>query len=170
MGESKGLVINLNANLIHLHLMVGLSLQCLPTNFGKISLLIQFTFNVSLEETHFSNRNAVFICNRNDEGIKKYFAAFHLHDTFPTVVVIDDFGDFFEEMYHFITLLCQETVTMFNTLLLFKFTRFSAKVGSGSFIQKSNNNLGNGISKRNRTAKYSIARQYLFLEEIMPRL
>lgn len=35
----------------------------------------------------------------DDEGIKKYFAAFHLHDTFPVAVVIDDFGDFFDERY-----------------------------------------------------------------------
>lgn len=35
----------------------------------------------------------------NDEGIKKYFAAFHLHDNFPRTVVIDDFGDLFDERY-----------------------------------------------------------------------
>ncbi|OAY42530.1 uncharacterized protein LOC110622011 [Manihot esculenta] len=33
----------------------------------------------------------------DDEGIKKYFAAFHLYDKFPVAVVIDDFGDFFSE-------------------------------------------------------------------------
>ncbi|XP_009378809.1 uncharacterized protein LOC103967257 isoform X1 [Pyrus x bretschneideri] len=33
----------------------------------------------------------------DEEGIKKYFAAFHLHDTFPVAVVIDDFGAFFDE-------------------------------------------------------------------------
>ncbi|GMH02108.1 hypothetical protein Nepgr_003947 [Nepenthes gracilis] len=33
----------------------------------------------------------------DDEGIKKYFAAFHLHDTLPAAVIIDDFGDFFDE-------------------------------------------------------------------------
>lgn len=32
----------------------------------------------------------------DDEGIKKYFAAFHLHVTFPVAVVVDDFGDFFD--------------------------------------------------------------------------
>lgn len=35
----------------------------------------------------------------DDEGIKNYFAAFHLHDTFPVSVIIDDFGDFFDERY-----------------------------------------------------------------------
>ncbi|KAK2434760.1 tRNA dimethylallyltransferase [Trifolium repens] len=70
--------------------------------------------------------NVVFICNRNrldskppflsqgidpssnvfqriqmkymndDEDIRKYFAAFHLYDTLPDAVVIDDFGDFFD--------------------------------------------------------------------------
>ncbi|XP_027356398.1 uncharacterized protein LOC113865824 [Abrus precatorius] len=31
----------------------------------------------------------------DDEDIRKYFAAFHLYDTLPAAVVIDDFGDFF---------------------------------------------------------------------------
>ncbi|KAG1361885.1 hypothetical protein COCNU_10G001040 [Cocos nucifera] len=31
----------------------------------------------------------------DDEGIQKFFAAFHLHDNFPVAVIIDDFGDFF---------------------------------------------------------------------------
>lgn len=31
------------------------------------------------------------------EGIKTYFAAFHLHEDFPVSVVIDDFADFFDE-------------------------------------------------------------------------
>lgn len=35
----------------------------------------------------------------DDEGIKNYFAAFHLHDIFPVSVIIDDFGDFFDERY-----------------------------------------------------------------------
>ncbi|CAI9093078.1 OLC1v1028486C1 [Oldenlandia corymbosa var. corymbosa] len=34
----------------------------------------------------------------DDEGIKKYFAGFHLHNsTFPALVVIDDFADFFDQ-------------------------------------------------------------------------
>ena len=37
----------------------------------------------------------------DDEAIKKYFAAFHLHHKFPVAVIIDDFGDFFDERYHF---------------------------------------------------------------------
>ncbi|XP_058735205.1 uncharacterized protein LOC131607203 isoform X1 [Vicia villosa] len=72
------------------------------------------------------NPNVVFICNQNkldskppflsqgidpsssvfqriqikyvndDEDIRKYFAAFHLFDKLPHAVVIDDFGDFFD--------------------------------------------------------------------------
>ncbi|XP_050276092.1 uncharacterized protein LOC126718073 isoform X6 [Quercus robur] len=94
-----------------------------PPSCGKSSLLFQFAFNSALD----GNRNVVFICNRrklesnppflsqginpssdtfqsiqmkyvdDDEGIKNYFAAFHLHDTFPAAVVVDDFGDFFED-------------------------------------------------------------------------
>lgn len=33
----------------------------------------------------------------NDEDIKKYFAAFHLHENFPAAVIIDDFSDFFND-------------------------------------------------------------------------
>lgn len=36
---------------------------------------------------------------KDDEGIKKYFAAFHLHDNIPSTVIIDGFGDFFVERY-----------------------------------------------------------------------
>ncbi|MBA0642290.1 hypothetical protein Goklo_026710, partial [Gossypium klotzschianum] len=38
-----------------------------------------------------------YINDDDDEGIKKYFAAFHLKDTFPIAVVVDDFRDFFHE-------------------------------------------------------------------------
>ncbi|RDX79813.1 hypothetical protein CR513_39722, partial [Mucuna pruriens] len=93
-----------------------------PPSSGKTSLLFQFAFNVALH----SNPNVIFICNRHsldskppflsqgidpssdvfhriqmkyvndDEDIRNYFAAFHLYDTLPAAVVIDDFGDFFD--------------------------------------------------------------------------
>lgn len=96
-----------------------------PPSSGKTSLLFQFAFNVASSAIH-SNPNVVFICNQNrldskppflsqgidpssnvfqriqmkyvndDEDIRKYFAAFHLYDTLPNAVVIDDFGDFFD--------------------------------------------------------------------------
>ncbi|XP_050276086.1 uncharacterized protein LOC126718073 isoform X1 [Quercus robur] len=201
-----------------------------PPSCGKSSLLFQFAFNSALD----GNRNVVFICNRrklesnppflsqginpssdtfqsiqmkyvdDDEGIKNYFAAFHLHDTFPAAVVVDDFGDFFEDRS------CQEKynnprgrdLAMVRTLalchnainhanktmpcklllsdthhgdsprLLFIYKRWVPTIftikggGSGSFILKSNSNSGSGSSVRIRTAKYSIALQYLILEGI----
>lgn len=33
----------------------------------------------------------------DEEGINKFFAAFHMYDMFPVLVVIDDLGDFFDE-------------------------------------------------------------------------
>lgn len=33
------------------------------------------------------------------EDIKMYFAAFHLHEKFPSAVIIDDFGGFFNDRY-----------------------------------------------------------------------
>ncbi|XP_022762541.1 uncharacterized protein LOC111308479 isoform X2 [Durio zibethinus] len=100
----------------------------LRRNNGKTSLLFQFAINSALECSS-SNRKVVFICNRrrletkppylsqgidpssdifqgikmkyvdDEDGIKKYFAAFHLNDTFPAAVIVDDFGDFFDERY-----------------------------------------------------------------------
>lgn len=35
----------------------------------------------------------------DDEGIRNYFAAFHLYAEFPVAVVVDDFGDFFHERF-----------------------------------------------------------------------
>lgn len=48
----------------------------------------------------------------DEEGIKNYFAAFHLHDTFPAAVVVDDFGDLFEERYVF-CLSCKKCIEIF---------------------------------------------------------
>ncbi|RVW29194.1 hypothetical protein CK203_083931 [Vitis vinifera] len=91
-----------------------------PPSCGKTSLLFQFAFNAAVEG-HSGNRDVVFICTRrrleskppclsqgvdpssdmfqhvqmkyveDDEAIKKYFAAFHLHHKFPVAVIIDDF-------------------------------------------------------------------------------
>ncbi|XP_062110702.1 uncharacterized protein LOC133822395 [Humulus lupulus] len=200
-----------------------------PPSSGKSSLLFQFAFNA----THFTNEKVVFICNRrrlqtkppflsqgidpssdafqriqmkyvdNDEAIKNYFAAFHLHETFPATIIIDDFGDFFEDRS------CQERygnprgreLAMVRTLalchnaimhangtrpcklllsdthhgesprLLFIYKRWISTIftikgdgdGSGSFILKNNNNIEN---ERTKSAKYSIALQYLVLEVI----
>ncbi|KAG0488229.1 hypothetical protein HPP92_007040 [Vanilla planifolia] len=94
-----------------------------PRACGKTSLLFQFAINCAAE----SGRDVVYVCNKqrmefkppfvsqgvdpalpilgsiqmkyveDDHEIKKYFAAFHLHDIFPAAVVIDDFGDFFNK-------------------------------------------------------------------------
>ncbi|PHT90433.1 hypothetical protein T459_05546 [Capsicum annuum] len=95
-----------------------------PSSSGKTSLVFQFAINSA---TANGERNVVFICNRrkleakppylpqgidpssdvirrihmkyidDEEGIKKYFAAFHMHDPAPASVVIDDFADFFDQ-------------------------------------------------------------------------
>ncbi|CAN1279406.1 hypothetical protein LINPERPRIM_LOCUS17000 [Linum perenne] len=99
-----------------------------PPSSGKTSLLFQYAINAAFN----GNRKVVFICSRHrmeanppylsqgtdasddvferiqmkyvddDQGIKNYMAAFHLLDTFPAAVVIDDFGGFFDER------VCQE--------------------------------------------------------------
>ncbi|KAK2634796.1 hypothetical protein Ddye_029588 [Dipteronia dyeriana] len=201
-----------------------------PPSSGKTSLLFQFAFNCASSE----NVKVVFICKKrrleskppyisqgidpssdvfqriqmkyvdDDEGIRKYFAAFHLYDEFPIAVIVDDFGDFFHERS------CQERyanprgrdLAMVRTLalchnaithatekgpcklllsdthygnsprLLFIYKRWISTIftvkgdGTGSFLLKTNNNSGSGGSKRMRTAKYSIALQYLYLEGI----
>lgn len=94
-----------------------------PPSSGKTSLLFQFAFNEAL---HSNNSHVLFISNRHsldskppflsqgidpsshvfhriqikymndDQDIRNYFAAFHLHDTLPAAVIIDDFGLFFD--------------------------------------------------------------------------
>ncbi|XP_060186179.1 uncharacterized protein LOC132615583 isoform X1 [Lycium barbarum] len=94
-----------------------------PPSSGKTSLAFQFAINSATG----NDGNVVFICNRrkletkppylaqgidpssdvinriqmkyidDEEGIKKYFAAFHMHDPAPVSVIIDDFADFFDE-------------------------------------------------------------------------
>ncbi|XP_059447903.1 uncharacterized protein LOC132179244 isoform X4 [Corylus avellana] len=71
----------------------------------------------------------------DEEGIKNYFAAFHLHDTFPAAVVVDDFGDLFVERS------CQEKynnprgrdLAMVRTLALCHNAVNHAKRGLASF-------------------------------------
>ncbi|XP_023005111.1 uncharacterized protein LOC111498201 isoform X2 [Cucurbita maxima] len=196
-----------------------------PPSCGKTSLLFQFAFNLGLEG------NVTFICNRrklenkppylsqgvdpasetfqriqmkyleDNEGINKYFSAFHLHRTLPVAVVIDDFGDFFEERR------CQEKyanprgrdLAMVRTLalshnamslakpcqlvlsdthhgesprLIFIYKRWVPTIftirgdGSGWLILRSINNCGNDCCLRTKSAKYSIALQFLSLEEV----
>ncbi|MBA0759902.1 hypothetical protein Gotri_022713, partial [Gossypium trilobum] len=115
-----------------------------------------------------------YINDDDDEGIKKYFAAFHLKDTFPIAVVVDDFGDFFHES-------CQErygnprgrdlamvrTLALCHNAIIFaKYVSFNPRDDSGSFCLKYNKYSESGSSKGTKTAKYSIAFQYLLLEGI----
>ncbi|CAH9112778.1 unnamed protein product [Cuscuta europaea] len=94
-----------------------------PPSSGKTSLLFQYALNAAMG----SVSAVVFISNRqkleakppflsqcvepssdifqrihmkyidDEEGIKKYFAAFHVHDEIPVSVIIDDFADFFDD-------------------------------------------------------------------------
>ncbi|KAI3796869.1 hypothetical protein L1987_39555 [Smallanthus sonchifolius] len=198
-----------------------------PPSSGKTSLLFQFAFNsVASNE----DKSVVFICSRrkldskppflskgidpshtvfdriqikyveDEEGINKFFAAFHMHDTFPVLVIIDDFGDFFDERncqqrYHSprgrelaivrTLALCRNAVNHANEtgpcMLLFSDTHhgdtpkflhiykrwvnsiYAIKGdGIGSYILRSNGSE----MVRTKAAKYSIALQYLVLEEI----
>ncbi|XP_039139168.1 uncharacterized protein LOC120276479 [Dioscorea cayenensis subsp. rotundata] len=102
----------------------ALALLSGPPSCGKTSLLFQFAINCASET---SSGEVIFICNKrrleskppflsqgidptsdvfqriqmkyveDEDGIKKYFAAFHLHESFPIAVIIDDFADFFSE-------------------------------------------------------------------------
>ncbi|KAF8098711.1 hypothetical protein N665_0260s0020 [Sinapis alba] len=106
------------------HRRDNLTLLSGPISSGKTSLLFQFALNVA---TASETNHVVFICHRkriesnppflsqgtdpssdvfnrihmkyvdDDEGLRNYFAAFHLHLDFPAAVVIDDFGDYFTQ-------------------------------------------------------------------------
>ncbi|XVE66104.1 hypothetical protein DITRI_Ditri08aG0053900 [Diplodiscus trichospermus] len=174
-----------------------------PPSCGKTSLLFQFAIN-SASECSSSNRKVVFICNRrrletkppylsqgidpssdifqrikmkyvdDDDGIKKYFAAFHLNDTCPAAIIVDDFGYFFNESKKGpCKLVLSDTHHGESPRLLFIYKRWIPTIftvkgdGVGSFLLKYNNYSGNGSSKSTGIAKYSIAFQYLFLEAII---
>ncbi|XP_009102640.1 uncharacterized protein LOC103828758 isoform X1 [Brassica rapa] len=134
----------------------------------------------------------------DDEGLRNYFAAFHLHlDLPPAALVIDDFGDYFtnskgsslmnsraRDMAMVRTLaLCHNAIAHANKKAacelvlsetssgdsprsLFIYKRWIPSIftikghGDGSFLLTSN-----GSSQK--SAKYSIALQYLILEEIV---
>ncbi|KAI5080562.1 hypothetical protein GOP47_0003745 [Adiantum capillus-veneris] len=95
-----------------------------PPRSGKTSLLFQLAYNTCAES---ESSTVVFICKRqnverkppvlsqdvdagselfervhmkyvdSEEEVRKYFAAFHLHDITPRVVIIDDFFDLFDD-------------------------------------------------------------------------
>ncbi|KAM7254522.1 hypothetical protein ACFE04_003902 [Oxalis oulophora] len=95
-----------------------------PPSSGKTSLLFQYAINSAIES---QDSKVVFICNLkkleikppylsqgidsssdvfrqiemkyidDEEGLKKYFAAFHLLDEIPMRVIVDDFGNFFDQ-------------------------------------------------------------------------
>ncbi|XP_009599091.1 uncharacterized protein LOC107762409 [Nicotiana tabacum] len=203
-----------------------------PPSSGKTSLLFQFAINSAKES---GEGNVVFICNRrkletkppylakgidpssaiferiqmkyieDEEGIKKYFAAFHIlhNNPAPVSVIIDDFADFFnegkcQERYNNtrgkdlamvrVLALCKNAIMYANqkgplpcqlllsdthyhgdsSRLLYIYKRWVSSIytikadGFGSYlIRSSSNNFA-----RAKTAKYSIALQYLVLEGI----
>ncbi|KAL0656095.1 hypothetical protein Bca4012_076679 [Brassica carinata] len=203
------------------HRRDNLTLLSGPITSGKTSLLFQFAINVATAS------NVVFICHRkriesnppflsqgldpssdafnriqmkyvdDDEGLRNYFAAFHLHLHLPAAVVIDDFGDYFtqsnsrtlmnsraRDMAMVRTLaLCHNAVVHANKKAtcelvlsetssgdsprsLFIYKRWIPSIftikghGDGSFLLRSH-----GSSEK--SAKYSIALQYLILEELV---
>ncbi|XP_057948930.1 uncharacterized protein LOC131144356 isoform X2 [Malania oleifera] len=134
----------------------------------------------------------------NDEDLKKFFAAFHLHDPFPAAVIVDDFGDFFHQrncqerysnsrgrdlaMVRTLALCCNAIIHAKLLLsdthhgdsprLLFIYKRWIPSIFtvkgdcSGSFLVKNSFCSGNDHSKGMKTARYSVAVQYLVLEGI----
>ncbi|BBN09331.1 hypothetical protein MPTK1_4g18930 [Marchantia polymorpha subsp. ruderalis] len=92
-----------------------------PHRCGKTSLLLQLAYNIAAQGSNF----VVFICKprnfdsdiyltqdvdssseildriqikyvHDDEELRKFFAAFHMHITLPTTLIVDDFLDFFQ--------------------------------------------------------------------------
>ncbi|KAL2943762.1 Regulatory protein NPR3 [Bienertia sinuspersici] len=147
-----------------------------------------------------------YIDDYDDEGIKKYFASFHLLPHFPCAVIIDDFGDFFhdsncQQRYSNsrgrdlamirILALCHSAITHANKTTtcqllvsdthlgdsprhLFIYKRWISSIftiqgegdGSGSFLLEHSVHVTERVTRKRR-ARYSIALQYLILEEII---
>uniref|UniRef100_A0A0D9XKE8 Uncharacterized protein n=1 Tax=Leersia perrieri TaxID=77586 RepID=A0A0D9XKE8_9ORYZ len=173
-----------------------------PPCCGKTSLLFQFAINRATE----SGRGVVFICRKgrlenrppflsqgvdpthgvlnrihikyieDDEGVRKYFAAFHLLGSFPAAVIIDDFAEFFSESAKLgspgsCTLLLSDVHQGDTPRSLFIYKRWIGSIytiqgdGLGSYILKKISSSECGL-REGRSAKYSIALQYLVLEHI----
>ncbi|CAH9082532.1 unnamed protein product [Cuscuta epithymum] len=109
----------------------------------------------------------------NEEGIKKYFAAFHVHDEIPVSVIIDDFADFFDDRESGqCRLLLSDTHHGDNPRLLYIYKRWVSSIytirgdGFGSFFLRRSCKFGVDKSSGSKTAKYSVSLQYLLLEGI----
>ncbi|XP_010532644.1 PREDICTED: uncharacterized protein LOC104808624 isoform X2 [Tarenaya hassleriana] len=204
-----------------------LTLLCGPPSSGKTSLLFQFAHNVASDSSVSASSHVVFICHQrrmainppflcqgidsssdvfdriqmkyvdDDDGIRKYFAAFHLHVNTPAAVIIDDFGDYFSDrnrkerptnsrardmamvrtlalcrnaIAHAKKAPCQlilsETSNGDPPKSLFIYKRWVPSIytikgdGNGSFLLRSND-------PSEKFARYSIALQYLILEEMV---
>ncbi|CAN8270470.1 unnamed protein product [Cochlearia groenlandica] len=207
----------------------NLTLLTGPISSGKTSLLFQYAINVAAAST---TARVVFICHRrkietnppflsqgiesssdlfdriqmkyvdDEEGIRNYFAAFHLHvvdddddDDLPDTVLIDDFGDYFRHLTNSrgsdmamarTVALCHNAIAYANgkkancelvlsdtshgdsTRSLFVYKRWIPTIftikgchgGDGFFLLRSN-------VTTERSAKYSIALQYLIFEEMV---
>ncbi|KAK1406460.1 hypothetical protein QVD17_41759 [Tagetes erecta] len=197
-----------------------------PPSSGKTSLLFQFALNSIAT----SDQSVVFISTQrslqikppflpkgidpsdnvfdriqmkyveDEDGINKFFAAFHMYDTFPVLVVIDDLGGFFDERNCQVkynsprgrelavvrTLaLCRNAIRHANKtgpcMLLFSDTHHGDtprflhiyKRWVNSIYTIKGDGIGSYILRRNgsetartKAAKYTIAFQYLDLEEI----
>ncbi|CAH9132529.1 unnamed protein product [Cuscuta epithymum] len=170
-----------------------------PPSSGKTSLLFQYALNAAMG----SGSAVVFISNRqkleakppflsqgvepssdifqrihmkyidNEEGIKKYFAAFHVHDEIPVSVIIDDFADFFDDRESGqCRLLLSDTHHGDNPRLLYIYKRWVSSIytirggGFGSFFLRRSCKFGVDKSSGSKTAKYSVSLQYLLLEGI----
>ncbi|KAL5231753.1 hypothetical protein ABZP36_030529 [Zizania latifolia] len=172
--------------------------------FLKLNL---FHFFQSVDPSHSVFQIIQIKYVEDDDGIRMYFAAFHLLDNFPAAVIVDDFADFFSErscqqrygnarardlaVVHILAL-CQNAIAHANAKLgtlgscnlllsdthqgdtprsLFIYKRWIGAIytiqgdGLGSYILKSISSSECG-SREGRTAKYSIALQYLVLEHI----
>ncbi|XP_057530601.1 uncharacterized protein LOC130809020 isoform X2 [Amaranthus tricolor] len=176
-----------------------------PPSCGKTSLLFQFAFNVVVQSESqgyvvficnrrrfqtkppflsqgiddsspiFERIQIKYLDDYDDEGLKKYFSAFHLLNPFPLAVIIDDFGDFFlDSKTASCQLLLSDTHHGDSPRLLFLYKRWVSSIftiqgesqGSGSFYLKHRVHAA-GSDSRKMSAKYSIALQYLVLEGIV---
>ncbi|CAH9112780.1 unnamed protein product [Cuscuta europaea] len=109
----------------------------------------------------------------DEEGIKKYFAAFHVHDEIPVSVIIDDFADFFDDRESGqCQLLLSDTHHGDSPRLLYIYKRWVSSIytirgdGFGSFFLRRSYKFGIDKSSGSKTAKYSVSLQYLLLEGI----
>ncbi|PHT71519.1 Ras-related protein RGP1 [Capsicum annuum] len=78
-----------------------------------------------------------------EKGIKKHFAAFHLHDPAPVSVIMDDFADIFWSRYRAVTSACYQGAV--GVMLVYKLTKRQSFDHMARWLEELNGHAGKNM-------------------------